>query len=514
MMDGREMIAAGILGLAVCSAAVPGAAQTEPAPVPVQIVASDDQPLTPRERQLLERIQELETRLKIVESKLAGEPGKAATPDMPTSPASPADASQPATASAAAQEDQPADWIKSYETEEWGSWDPGKGFLVGRNKLGDLSISAYVLVRWINQTPAVQFFVNHLGGVQQTNPRNDIQFHRVMIYFKGFFFDPKFNYLIFVWSVNSTGQVAVVGALSYDFNKHLNVAAGVNGLPGTRSLQGSSPYWLAPDRVMADEFFRPGFTGGAWISGELFPRLYYRTMLGDNLSLLGINAVKLTRDLAAGSSFAWMPTTGEFGPRGGFGDYEWHEKLATRFGVSYTYAREDRFNEVVGNQGPDNTQTRLADSLLLFATGSLAPGVTVQKVTYTMLAMDAGFKTHGFFLQGEGYSRLLSHFVTDGPIPMATIRDHGFYVQMAQMVVPKKAEVYGATSYIFGDTRFNFPQSHEWLGGVNYYPAKNRNLRLNFHVIHMTFSPVSSVFGYYTAGQHGTTYSTAANLLF
>lgn len=534
--DGWTLIACGLLILAACLVGASGVVHAQTPGLFPQMSASEDQtPLTPRERQLLQRIQELEDRLKVVEAKIAGKPGSA--PEMPASTASTADPSQPAKtgneipdgtsesptleiqsqkpeAKAAAQGDQPAEWKKSYETEEWGSWDPGKGFLIGRTKLGELNISGYALVRWINQTPTVQFFVDHLGNVQQTNPRNDIQFHRVLVYFTGFFFNPKFKYNIFVWAVNSTGQVAVVGALSYDFNKHLILAGGVNGLPGTRSLQGSHPYWPAPDRVMADEFFRPGFTGGVWASGELFPRLYYRTMLGDNLNLLGLNAAKLTRDLASGTSFAWMPTTGEFGPRGGFGDYEWHESLATRLGVSYTYAREDRFNEIVVNQGPDNTAIRLADSSLLFATGSLAPGVTVLKATYSLLALDAGFKTHGFFIQGEGYSRLLSHFQTDGPIPMATIRDHGFYVQAAQMVVPKKAELYGATSYIFGDTRFNFRQSHEWLGGVNYYPAKNRNLRMNVHIIHVTFSPVSSVFGYYTAGQHGTTYSIATNFLF
>src|SRR5882672_4601416 len=38
--------------------------------------------------------------------------------------------------------------------ETWGEFNPGSGFLVGRSELGELSISAYALVRYLNQMPA------------------------------------------------------------------------------------------------------------------------------------------------------------------------------------------------------------------------------------------------------------------------------------------------------------------------------------------------------------------------
>src|SRR5581483_12126970 len=34
--------------------------------------------------------------------------------------------------------------------ETWGEFDPGKGFLIGRSALGELDISAYALVRYVN----------------------------------------------------------------------------------------------------------------------------------------------------------------------------------------------------------------------------------------------------------------------------------------------------------------------------------------------------------------------------
>lgn len=511
-----------LVSTSVCMAqSLPGegaSVTTEPVPAAVTQTETDDQtPLTDRERALLDRIRSLEARLAAVESKVSG--ASAPTSEVPPAVAVVANtAQQPpqAPAGESQSKDQPSkyeNWKQASSPETWGGLDPGNGFQVAKTKMGSLNISGYILLRYLNQVPANQTFVDHLGNIQAVNTRNDIHSHRILIYFKGFLFNPRFTYLAFVWTVNATGQVTVVGNLNYTFNKHFTLSGGVNGFPGTRSLQGSHPYWLGHDRVMADEFFRPGFTNGVWATGQLFPRLDYVAMVGNNLSQLGLSAAKLTRDLGGGASFWWMPTTGEFGPRGAYGDYEWHEKLATRFGVSYAYSREDRFNEI-NNPSPDNVQIRLADSDLLFATGTLAPGVTVQKADYYLLAEDAGFKYHGFFLMGEGYSRILDRFQADGPLPMATIRDHGFYVQVAQMVWPKRVEVYGATSYVYGDTRFNFQQSHEFLGGTNYYPVDSRNLRVNLQVIRVRRSPVSSVFGYYTAGQRGTIISMATSLLF
>src|SRR5437667_9218493 len=44
--------------------------------------------------------------------------------------------------------------------ETWGAVEPGKGFLVGRTDFGELSISAYALVRYLNQLPANQTFID------------------------------------------------------------------------------------------------------------------------------------------------------------------------------------------------------------------------------------------------------------------------------------------------------------------------------------------------------------------
>ncbi len=347
-------------------------------------------------------------------------------------------------------------------------------------------------VRYLNQLPPDQSADDHLGRPIPIEPRNDFQFHRVMLFSQGWLFDPKFQYMTFVWTVQDTNQVAVGGALSYNFNKYISLGAGWNAYPGTQSLQGSHPYWESFDRVMADEFFRPYFSQGVFAQGNLLRTLQYRWMVGNNSSNLDVPAVKLDRDLTGGLAITWLPTTGEFGPRGAFGDYERHEKLATRFNLAYTFSPEDRQDPIGTPAG--NTTVRLADSLNVFDTGALANGVTVERVHYQLVSSAAGMKYRGFWLQGEGYWRLLDHFIADGPLPVSAVRNTGFYVQAADMVVPNRFELYGSTSYILGEFGRH---PHEFIVGGNYYPWDTRNLRLNVQVINVSHSPVSSTFGFY-----------------
>ena len=62
----------------------------------------------------------------------------------------------------------------------------------------------YALIRYINQLPADQQFTDHLGNVHDIDARNDIQFHRAMVHFRGWLFSPRARYQITVWTVMST----------------------------------------------------------------------------------------------------------------------------------------------------------------------------------------------------------------------------------------------------------------------------------------------------------------------
>uniref|UniRef100_Q01VF9 Phosphate-selective porin O and P n=1 Tax=Solibacter usitatus (strain Ellin6076) TaxID=234267 RepID=Q01VF9_SOLUE len=509
----------------------------------------DAPPLTERERSLLQRIQSLEkkiaglrdvqARLAAIEARLGEEraqgtskepadsaavgsylqpaafvPGGKEEPQPPraAAPASPKPAPQSAAASPPSQPagGQPPsqssattppaadDKARFPEASDgnpavFGEFNPGRGFVVSRGQYGELDLSGYMAVRYLNQLPPDQSATDHLGRPFPVEPRNDFQFHRVMLFSQGWLFSPKFQYSTFVWTVQDTNQVAVGGALYYNFSKYFTLGAGWNAYPGTLSLQGSHPYWVSYDRVMADEFFRPYFSQGVFAQGNLLRTLQYRWMVGNNNSNLDVPASKLDRDLSAGFAITWQPTTGEFGPRGAFGDYERHKKLATRFNLAYTYSPEERQSPI--GTPASNTTLRLADSLNVFDTGALAAGVTVERVRYQLVSVAAGMKYRGFWLQGEGYFRKLDHFIADGPLPVAAVRNTGFYVQAAQMIVPNRIELYGSTSFVLGE----FGQRpHEFIGGANYYPWNTRNLRLNLQLINVSHSPVSSTFGFYT----------------
>jgi len=379
----------------------------------------------------------------------------------------------------------------------FGEFNPGRGFTVGRSDIGELNLSGYMAARYLNQLPGEQTAIDHLSRPLLVNPRQDFQFHRVMLFSQGWLFSQKFRYSTFLWTVQDTNQVAVGGALYYNFGTYMDLGMGWNAYPGTLSLQGSHPYWLSYDRVMADEFFRPYFSQGVFAKGNILPRVEYRWMFGNNNSNLDVPAVKLDRKLSAGFAITWLPTTGEFGPRGAFGDFEDHENVATRFNFAYTYSPEDR--QAPLDLPAANTTLRLSDSLNVFDTGTLAPGVTLEKTHYHLISAAAGTKYRGLFLQGEGYARKLNNFVADGPLPVGVIRDDGFYVQSGYMVVPKQVELYGSTSYVFG----HYGNSKEFIVGGNYYPWKSRNARLNIQLINVDESPVNSTFGFYVGQLKG-----------
>ncbi|HSE45800.1 MAG TPA: hypothetical protein VLA89_10800 [Gemmatimonadales bacterium] len=404
-----------------------------------------------------------------------------------------------------------------YQNEYIGQFSPGSGFDLLRTKRGSLNISFYGLFRYVNQLPADQTFTDHLGRTRTVKTNNMINWHRTFVWLTGFFYDQRFRYNISLWSLPTTQQTLLFGNLRYIAAKEIVFGVGLGPNLTARSMQGSWPYWAGSDRQMAEEFHRGGFSSSAWITGEALPRFFYTAAVTNNLSQLGVVAANDTRDMGYGVSIWTMPTTGEFGPRGGFGDLEHHMRPATRFGASATHSRENRYAQL--DQGPNATQIRLSDGVFPFEANALAEDVTVNFLDYDEMAFDAGLKYKGFSLQGEYYFRQLSKFdatwtglgaAPASLVPHSAITDHGFMVEAGKMVVPRKLNLYAAAGYVFD----HFDRKPwEIAGGASFYPYGNRVWRLNLHLIRIEKSPTGSSFGYYTAGQSGTTLSIGTDLL-
>ena len=390
-----------------------------------------------------------------------------------------------------------------------GEFTPGTGYNVIATKFGSLNISMYGLFRYLNQNPGGQVWFDHLGQPRVSNLQNSLNWQRTMVWLTGFFYDPRFRYNITSWSLGSTQQTLIFGNVQFIASPYFVFGVGILPTLTARSMQGSWPFWAGSDRLMAEEFFRGGFSSGAFVSGEIAPRLFYTLSVNNNLSQLGQTQANDSRDLAYSASMRWQPTTGEFGPRGGFGDLEYHTRVATQFGFSTASSRE--FRGAPDDLPPNASQVKLSDGTNPFEIGTLAPGVTVRNLDYRELAIDAGAKYRGFSIQSEYYFRTLNNFVANGPLPLSSIYDHGFMAEMGYMVVPKRLNLDVFGGYINDQFR-RFPW--EAGGGLNFYPSGTRSWRLNLHLMHVDRCPASSFFGYYLAGQTGTTLSLGTDVLF
>lgn len=399
--------------------------------------------------------------------------------------------------------------LRSWPNTIAGEFTPARGFDLIRTKWGSLNISFYGLFRYLNQLPGEQTFTDHLGRVRVVKAKHDLNWHRTMVWLTGFFYKPNFRYNITLWSLPTTQQTLLFGNMQYRVGPALILGVGIAPNLTARSMQGSWPFWAGSDRQMAEDFFRGGFSSGFFITGQPISRFFYTASVNTNLSQLGVTAANDTRDVAVSASIFAMPTTGEFGPRGGLGDLEYHTKVATRFGISAAHARESRY--APNTEPPNATQIRLSDGVFPFETGALADGVTVETLDYDLLAADAGLKYRGFSFQGEYYLRRLSNFVADGPVPVTSIADHGFMAEAMYMVLPRKLGVYGVSGFVFDDFE---RKPWELGGGLSFYPSGTRSWRLNLHVLRVEKSPAGSNFGYYSAGQSGTIIAIGNDILF
>lgn len=396
-----------------------------------------------------------------------------------------------------------------------GEFTPGKGFQLVKNDFASLNISMYAQARYLNQLPGYQTWKDHLGRTQNLVGRNDFAWHRAMIWFTGYVGNPRFTYMASVWTVMTTQQTLVYGNLKYKFDKHFTLGMGISPTLCLRSIQ-TFPFFSSTDRTMVEDAIRGGFSMGIFAMGEIVPKLNYSIALNNNLSTLGVKSGNLTRDLAPSGTLIWMPTTGEFGPRGGQNDLEHHTRLATRFGISGVHSREDRFNNI-GTPAPDNTQVRMSDGLLLFETGAFDSTMTLDKADFDMVAVDLGFKIKGFCFFTELYYRTLSNFVgyaldgvTEAKPYLSKITDKGYTLQISYMVVPRKLSLYGVNSMMIDEFERN---PYEVGGGVNFYPVGTRNLRINTQCMYVSKSSAGGTFGLYTAGQTGPTITFGVDIL-
>jgi hypothetical protein len=392
--------------------------------------------------------------------------------------------------------------------EKWGTYTDNLGFKIANTDKGDMSISIYTYVRYLNQLASDPTYTNYFGQTSTIDRRQEVQILKVQIKFLGWLFSPKFRYFLYAWSSNANqglgAQVVLAGNLNYTFNKYFTLSGGITSLPGVRSTEGNFPFWLNVDnRMMADEFMRPSYTSGVWAKGDIAEGLRYQVMLGNNLSTLGVSSAQLNPHLdTLATALVWMPTTHEFGL--GFGDFENHQEVATRFALHYTHSTEDKQSQP-NTDAFENTQIRLADGSIVFTPDLFGPGIVVNELRYQMADVDAGIKYHGMALEGEYYWRKLDRFEGPGTGTIPNLYARGFQLQASAMAIQQRLQLYAAGSRVAGG---QYGTPWDARVGVNFFPFKNRVFRWNTQAMYLYKSPVGYTSLTYNVGSTGWIFNT------
>ena len=478
-----------------------------------------DAPLTNQERaELLKLIKELQQRVEKLE---AAQP----TAARPTQPSQAPSVSQDKLTEGkpdVANQDDPHVWMQPVvkekpqsengETDSYGRYTPNLGFKIANTEYGDLSISIYTYARYLNQRGLHSTYTDAFGNTKNIQERQDFQLQKVQIKFLGWILSPKLRYFLYTWTSNPTqgqgAQVVVAGNIGYTFNKYVTLAAGITSLPGVRSTEGNFPFWLGVDsRMITDEFFRPSYTSGMWVKGNITKRLRYQAMIGNNLSTLGVSAARLDNKFNTfSSSLVWTPT-GEFGQ--GFGDFEDHKELASRLAIHFTRSDENKESQPSSDTF-ENTQLRLSDGTVIFTPELFGPGITITDARYRMADIDGGIKYHGLAVEGEYYFRWLDNFKGTNTAGLRRLYDHGFQLQLSGMVIPRVLQIYTGFSRINGQ----FGDPFDLRAGANWYPWPNRVVRWNNEYLYLRRSPVGYSSVPFVIGGRGSVFHSSLELAF
>jgi len=487
------------------------AAQTAPA-FSSSSVEQRLQQLEQRQQQLEKQLQQKDAEIQDLKKQLNAQQAQPAQPQAGAAAKGPPAAAGAAGAAAAVGTQgaaapvtpEPGSAVPESPQEKWwGTYTDNLGFKVANTPKGDMNIAIYTYVRYLNQLATEPNYTNYFGNTSSIQQRQEIQILKVQIKFLGWLFDPAFRYFLYAWSSNANqglgAQVVLAGNLNYTFSPHFTLSGGITSLPGVRSTEGNFPFWLNVDnRLMADEFMRPSYTSGVWAKGDIVEGLRYQLMLGNNLSTLGVSSAQLDNHLdTLAAALVWMPSTHEFGL--GFGDFENHEELATRFALHYTHSTEDKQSQP-NTDAFENTQIRLSDGSIVFTPNLFGLGVVINQLRYQMADMDAGFKYRGWDLEGEYYYRKLDEFQGPGVEVVPNLYNRGMQLQGSTMLIPRSLQLYLAGSKVWGG---QYGNPWDTRAGVNWFPWQNRVFRMNTQLMYIYKSPVGYTSLTYNVGSTG-----------
>lgn len=422
---------------------------------------------------LLQRLEAAEARIRELESRNAAE-------------ASPSDAKEKKSG---------PDWTAGYD----------KGFYIRPADKDEhpfeLRVNGRMQFRHTGFAREVKNWRDNAGVIRPVTSRNDFEIERGRLEFRGFFIDPALQFFINLDSDTDDGHIVIFHDfwVNYEFSEAFDLYVGKAFVPGSRDWLNGSTRTRFVDRSLATTFFRPDRSVGVWAIGEPTENLFYRVMIGN-----GFNTTDLTPDQIdtqfAYSGSMWT-NLGDYGQ--GYSDLEWHCEPAAQIGHSFTFA-SDRGRDAGGAPLAEEAFVRLSDGTRLTQMSALAPGVQVAHFDVYLYTLDAAFKYRGFSANGEYFFRWLRDVQGDGPLPRNHFFDHGYYLEGGWFLIPKKIELNGRLSQIFGA----YGSAHEYAGGVNWFINGTHNLKLTFDVTRLIQTPANNSGANYRLGDTGVMFRT------
>lgn len=326
-------------------------------------------------------------------------------------------------------------------------------------------------------------WTDNAGITRPIRNRNAFDLERGRLVLSGFAIDKRLTY--FLQMDGDTDGGHVVDFFDYfwgwKFNDLFEMQVGKRKVPGSRQ-------WLMParntrfaDRPMANDFFRPDRTVGVWGVGNMGEGIHYEVMVGNGYSSTNV-------PIADNDQKFTFAATNYFDPWGKFGgqivDYDCTEGSLVRFGHSFVYSPNS--GDTLGIPLGEADFIRLSDGTRLTEPGAIAPGVTISSFDVVLYGLDFAWKSHGWSLDAEVFLRWINQLEGNGPLPVTSLFQHGYYVEGGRFLIAKKLDWNLRYSHVSGE----YGDASEYAAGINWYPTETNKLKITFDVTALDGSPL------------------------
>src|ERR1044072_5560954 len=157
-------------------------------------------PLTDVERaELLKLIKSLQERVDKLE---AAQDANASPVSAPVATWTPIEPSLPKGAASPAAEETPPKQDDD-ENKFDGKYTPNLAFKVVNTEYGDMNVSIYTYVRYLNQLGLDPQYIDAFGNTKNVQQRQDVQLLKLQIKFLGWILSPKMRYFLYAWTSNA-----------------------------------------------------------------------------------------------------------------------------------------------------------------------------------------------------------------------------------------------------------------------------------------------------------------------